>query len=95
MCVTDFAKHIQTVEASLNVKLNTMKKYNVVVGDTRTSVTLEPLTWEILHDIANAQDCTVHELCGFINKRKAENSSLSSAIRVFLLSYLFIHYKQD
>lgn len=90
----DFAKHIQTVEASLNVKLNTMKKYNVVIGDLRTSVTLEPMTWEILHDIAEAQDCTVHDLCGFIYKRKADDSSLASAIRVFLLSYLFIHYKQ-
>lgn len=90
-----FAKHIQTVEASLNVKLNTMKKYNVTIGDTRTSVTLEPLTWEILHDVAKAQGCSIHDLCGFIQSRKAENSGLSSAIRVFLLSYLYIHYKQE
>ncbi len=90
----DFMKHLQTVEASLSVKLNSMKKYNVVIGDNRTSITLEPIIWEILHDVADQQDCTVHELCNFINSRKKDGANLSSAIRVFLLSFLFIHYKE-
>ena len=88
-----FFKHIQTVEASLNVKLNTMKKYNVVIGEKRTSITLEPMVWEILHDLADHQECTIHELCSFINDRNKSGANLSSAIRVFLLSYLFIHFK--
>ena len=92
--MSEFIKHIQTVEASLTIKLNTMKKYSVSVSDKRTSITLEPMIWEILHEIADDQDCTVHELCTFIDSRKKEGANLSSAIRVFLLSYLFIHYKQ-
>jgi len=88
-----FLKHIQSVEASLNVKLNTMKKYNVIIGDKRTSITLEPIVWEILHDLADHQECTIHEFCSFIDSRKKPGANLSSAIRVFLLSYLFIHFK--
>lgn len=90
----EFLKHIQTAEASLLVKLNTIKKYNIVIDGKRTSVTLEPIIWEILHKIADEQKCDVHALCSFIHSRMDENGSLSSAIRVFLISYLFIFKQQ-
>ena len=92
--MSDFLKHIETTEASLSVKLNSMHKYNVVVDGKRTSITLEPMVWDILNEIAENQDCDIHTLCDFINSRKKPGANLSSAIRVFLLSYLFIHYKQ-
>lgn len=88
------SKLLETAEASILIRLNELKKRNIVVDDKRTSVTLEPLVWEILHEIASEQDCTIHELCSFINERKGANSSLSSAIRVFLISYLYINYKK-
>lgn len=94
--MADFFKHIETVEASLAVKLNSMRKYNVLIHETkRTSVTLEPIVWEILHEIAQEQGCDVNDLCSFIDKRKQEGANLSSAIRVFLISYLFINKRQS
>lgn len=91
----NFNKDLETVEASLSVKLNSMKKYNVVLGDKRTSITLEPIVWEVLHDVADRQESSVHELCSFINSRKKPGANLSSAIRVFLIAYLFICDKDN
>lgn len=92
--MANLSKLLETAEASILIRLNELKKRNVVIGEKRTSVTLEPLVWEILHEIANEQNCSIHELCTFINERKGSNSSLSSAIRVFLISYLYINYKK-
>lgn len=90
----DFYKDIETVEASLSVKLNEMKKYNVSIGDRRTSVTLEPIIWDVLNALAAEQGCTVNELCTFIDSRNKKGGNLSSAIRVFLIAYLFIKHKE-
>ena len=65
-----------------------------MINGKRTSISLEPLVWDILHDVAEGQDCSVHELCSFIDSRKEEGANLSSAIRVFLLSYLYIKNKK-
>lgn len=81
---------LETAEASIYVSLSELKKRNIVVNGSRTSVTLEPQVWEILHKVADAQNCDVHELCTFIGERKNPDTSLASAIRVFLISYLDI-----
>lgn len=85
---------LETAEASIYVSLNELKKRNVFIQGKRTSVTLEPQVWSILQDVAKEQSCDVHELCTFIYERKSEDSSLSSAIRVFLISYLDIKNKK-
>lgn len=92
--MANLSKLLETAEAAILIRLNELKKRNIVIGGKRTSVTLEPLVWEILHEIANEQDCTIHDLCTFIHERKGDNSSMSSAIRVFLISYLYINYKK-
>lgn len=91
----EFKKFLETSEASFFLKLNELKKRNIKIGDKRTSVTLEPQIWMILHEIADEQDCSIHDLCSFIDDRKAKDSSLASAIRVFLTSYLYINLKKD
>lgn len=90
----NFEKFIETSEASLFLKLNQLAKRNITIGEKRTSVTLEPQVWTILHEIAQEQQCTIHDLCTFVNDRKAEDTSLASAIRVFLMSYLYINLKR-
>ncbi len=85
---------LETAEASIFVSISELKKRNVFIGEKRTSVTLEPQVWSILHDVAEQQGCDVHELCAHINDRKADGTSLSSAIRVFLISYLNIKLKK-
>ncbi|MGH1375535.1 MAG: ribbon-helix-helix domain-containing protein [Alphaproteobacteria bacterium] len=85
---------IETAEASIFISLNELKKRNIFIHEKRTSVTLEPQVWNILHEIAEEQECGVHELCSFIYDRKNPDSSLASAIRVFLISYLNIKVKK-
>lgn len=81
---------LETAEASIYVSLSELKKRNIVINGNRTSVTLEPQVWVILHKVAEQQDCEIHDLCTFINERKNPDTSLASAIRVFLISYLDI-----
>jgi predicted DNA-binding ribbon-helix-helix protein len=83
-------KILETVEASIHIQLSELKRRNIVVGDKKTSVLLEPLFWEKLHDIADKQGYHVNELCTFIDGRKNKESSLASAIRVFVTAYLNI-----
>ena len=90
----NFPLCLEAAEASMFVKFNELKKRNITIGDVRTSVTLEPQMWEILHDIAEEHSCSIHDLCSFINDRKAEGTSLASAIRVFIVSYLNIYRKR-
>ena len=81
---------LETAEASIYVSLSELRKRNVVINGSRTSVTLEPQIWAILHKVADDQGCDIHKLCSFIFDRKNEETSLASAIRVFLISYLDI-----
>jgi len=81
-------KILNTVEASIYIQLSQLKRRNIIVGDKKTSVLLEPLFWEKIQDIADKQGCHVNDLCTFIDGRKNEKSSLASAIRVFVTAYL-------
>lgn len=60
---------------------------NVCVGGRRTSVRLEPEMWDALYDIATREQTTIHHICSLIALRKHRMSTLTAAIRVFLLLY--------
>ena len=92
--MSEIKKFIETAEASVFIRGNELKKRNIKIGDMRTSVTLEPQIWTILHDISDEHECSIHELCELINRRKNASSSLASAIRVFLISYLHLQSKR-
>jgi len=61
-----------------------IRKVSVVVGGHRTSVSLEPLFWEALTEIAVRRGKSVNELVTEIDRNRTTN--LSSAIRVFVLN---------
>lgn len=65
------------------------RKYSVTVDGHRTSITLEPVFWDSLNDIAGSKGKSVSALIAAIDKKQPEN--LSSAIRVFVLE----HYKRQ
>ena len=65
---------------------STLRIRNVVVAGHRTSVRLEPLMWEALQEIAVEQGMNVNKLVTQI-KRSAGRSSLTSAIRVFIVDF--------
>lgn len=86
---------IEAAEASVFIRLSKLKKRNISVNGKKTSVTLEPLVWELLHDIAIEQDCHANDLCSYIYDRKNSDASLASSIRIFVMAYLNIQVKTN
>src|SRR5262245_50716760 len=60
--------------------------HNVVVGGHRTSVRLEPVMWDALHDIARQQQMGMHQLVTTIDRERT-TSSLTAAIRVYIVDF--------
>lgn len=59
---------------------------NVTVSGRRTSVRMEPLLWDSLADIVRREQRTIHEIATLVDRRRGD-SSLTAALRVFILSY--------
>ncbi len=71
-----------------NIKAKTtLVSKNITVCGRRTSVRLEPEMWNALRDIAKREKCSIHDICSLISMRKNEKTSLTAAIRVFLMLY--------
>jgi len=60
---------------------------NITVSGRRTSVRLEPEMWAALKSISKRENCSIHDLCSLIALRKKSETSLTAAIRVFLMLY--------
>lgn len=60
---------------------------NVRIHDRRTSVRLEPEMWVALNEIAAAEKCSIHDLCGAVHDLKEPATSFTAALRVFLMEY--------
>jgi predicted DNA-binding ribbon-helix-helix protein len=65
----------------------TLISHNIMIQDRRTSVRLEKEMWMALKEIARRETCTVHMLCTEVSKRKKPDTSLTAAIRVFIMAY--------
>lgn len=59
---------------------------NIVVAGRRTSMRLEPEMWRALAEIGGAEGLSLNDLCSEVAKSRGR-SSLTSAVRVFALSY--------
>ena len=66
---------------------STLVSKNITVDGHRTSVRLEPEMWCAFKEIAHREQCSIHDICTLISKKKSSNSSLTAAIRVFLMLY--------
>jgi predicted DNA-binding ribbon-helix-helix protein len=60
---------------------------NIKVLGRRTSVRLEQEMWNALREIARREQCNVHDMCSLIQLRKNPGTSLTAALRVFLMLY--------
>lgn len=67
---------------------------NVTVGGRRTSIRLEAPMWTALREICIRESKTIHELVTEIGRKRAE-STLTAAIRVFLLGYYHCAATED
>lgn len=79
------AYHLQT--ESVEETGSTLVSRNITVNGKRTSVRLEPEMWRALKEISTRENCSIHELCSLIAFRKNKRTSLTAAIRVFLMLY--------
>jgi len=70
-----------------DVVKSTLLSKNITVLGRRTSVRLEPEMWHALQEIAERESCKIHDICSLIALRKKPRSSLTAAIRVFLMLY--------
>ena len=73
-------QHIQPIKTTLVSR-------NITVMRRRTSVRLEPEMWLALREISRREQFTIHDLCTLISIRKNPATSLTAAIRVFLMLY--------
>jgi predicted DNA-binding ribbon-helix-helix protein len=78
--------HLAPTEARSSDLRTTLINRNVTVAGHRTSIRLEPLMWAALRQICNREQATINEIVTAID-RKREESSLTAAIRVYLLCY--------
>jgi len=65
---------------------STLVNRNVFIGRRRTSLRLEPAMWDALAEICRREDMSLHEICALVDERR-HASSLTAAIRVFVLTY--------
>jgi len=65
---------------------STLVNRNVTVAGHRTSIRLEPAMWDALRQICEREHKPCNELVTEIDRQRAE-SSLTAAIRVYLLRY--------
>ena len=65
----------------------TMLSRNVNILGHRTSVRLEKEMWESLKSISDREGCKVHDICSLVQMRKRPDTSLTAAIRVFVMLY--------
>jgi predicted DNA-binding ribbon-helix-helix protein len=61
-------------------------KRSVVLDGRKTSVSIEEPFWQSLKDIARDRAMRLSTLVASIRANRGENSNLSSAIRVYILS---------
>lgn len=75
-------------EANQNVKgLSTLIARNITVNGRRTSVRMEPEVWLAIEEISRRERIGRNYIFTTIANRLRPHQSLSSAIRVFVISY--------
>lgn len=82
--------HMHTASSQQDISSegkSTLISRNITVMGRRTSVRLEPEMWMALREISKRESCTIHDICTLIGVRKNQNTSLTAAIRVFLMLY--------
>ncbi len=60
---------------------------NVTVKNHRTSVRLEPEMWSALRELCMREHLSIHDIATAVSERKPANTSLTAALRVFIMAY--------
>lgn len=70
----------------MDLARTTLISKNITVLGKRTSVRLEPAMWEALQEIAEKENSSLNDICTYVHHNRLE-SSLTSALRVYILTY--------
>jgi predicted DNA-binding ribbon-helix-helix protein len=68
-----------------------IKRRTIEIHDRKTSIRIEDQFWFWLRQVAVEQGCTAKSLIEAVEKAKAPDRSLSSALRVYVTRYLHDH----
>jgi predicted DNA-binding ribbon-helix-helix protein len=68
--------------------MDSMPNRIITIEDKKTSVSLVPTEWNILDAICEVENVKRKELIDAIFAKKVDQDSLTSSVRIFLLSYL-------
>lgn len=74
---------------------STLVSKNVTVTGGRTSVRLEPEMWDGLNEICRRERANMHQICTSVALQKHEDTSLTAAIRVFVMRYFRMASTED
>ena len=88
MLPADAGSHLPSASAeSKKSARSTLISKNITIGGHRTSVRLEPAMWNSLMEICCRERTNMHVVCSAIARHKPADTSLTAAIRVFIMSY--------
>jgi predicted DNA-binding ribbon-helix-helix protein len=66
---------------------STLVSGNVTIAGHRTSLRLEPEMWDALKGVCARERLSIHEVCTRIDARRQDGTSLTSAVRTFMVKY--------
>ena len=70
-----------------------VKRHSINFGGRKTSISLEDEFWNALKMIAESENIRVADLIGRI-KKKGKTENVSSAIRIFVFTYMTVAKKR-
>jgi predicted DNA-binding ribbon-helix-helix protein len=85
MCAKDIPDKVGRSSVPKEKSQNRQRK-NVMLGERRTSVSLEDQVWDGLTEVCRREEISIDELCTRVEGLRI-GSSMSSALRVFLMTY--------
>ena len=77
---------LQSANTNTTAKSSLISR-NVTIGTHRTSIRLEPEMWVGLRELCRREHATLHDIATLVAERKTRNTSLTAAIRVFIMAY--------
>ncbi|MFA5040274.1 MAG: ribbon-helix-helix domain-containing protein [Bdellovibrionales bacterium] len=83
----DSVYNVQRAHEEKEHPRSTLISRNVVISGRRTSVRLEPEMWDGLREICQRERSTLHQICTSVSLQKLDETSLTAAIRVFVMRY--------
>jgi len=72
---------------------SSVRKRSVVIGDRKTSVTLEDAFWDALKDIAQERNASLFGLIADVESKR-DRPNLSSGLRTFVLEHYRDRYHE-